>query len=135
MSLALFVTGARSVPAWVGSYIRRRLNQHAFTTELRLVFQGGASGVDRIANQWAQTQGGSLASVTMPAQWSKHGRAAGPRRNREMVNVACALRNCGWEIVVVAFPCGASKGTRDMIKQAQEAGLTVEVHELLETTK
>jgi len=49
------------------------------------------------------------------AEWEKHGKRAGPIRNRQMLE----LKPDG----VVAFP--GDRGTRDMITAAQEAGVPV----------
>ena len=49
-----------------------------------------------------------------PADWNKHGRAAGPIRNRDMAEYADCL---------VAFEGG--RGTQNMIKTAKELGLKV----------
>ena len=56
-----------------------------------------------------------------PADWKKWGKAAGPIRNREMLLYAKERAP-----VIVAFWNGISSGTRDMIEQAENAG--VEVH-------
>jgi len=53
------------------------------------------------------------------ADWKKHGRAAGPIRNREMVRLAAHLGVAA----CIAFPGGA--GTEDCTKQAVAAGLLV----------
>jgi len=66
--------------------------------------------------------------IPMPAQWDKHGRAAGPKRNAEMLKVLLALRECGYEVSVQAFPLGVSKGTRGMMRLAETSGVAVEVH-------
>ena len=48
------------------------------------------------------------------ANWDKHGKAAGPIRNGEMLHEADFL---------IAFPGG--KGTENCVKQAKEMGITV----------
>ena len=81
---------------------------------LTSVIQGAADGADRLAAEWAWENKISVCSY--PADWDKHGKAAGPMRNQEMVDDARA--DC-----VVAFPGG--KGTADMVRRARKAGLTV----------
>ena len=56
----------------------------------------------------------------MPADWNKHGKSAGYRRNEEMAKVADACI-CFWD--------GVSKGTMHMINLAKEYGLETEVIE------
>lgn len=77
------------------------------------VIHGGASGADRLAGRWGQARGVSV--EVYPADWDKHGRAAGPIRNQEMLGKKPDL--------VVAFPGG--KGTADMVRRAKAAGVKV----------
>jgi hypothetical protein len=59
----------------------------------------------------------------MPAQWQRHGRSAGPIRNRELLEQAIAravAHTSPFSIVsvlVVAFPGGA--GTASLVQQAR----------------
>ena len=78
------------------------------------VVQGGASGADDMAKAWADRH--AIGSWTVPADWQKHGRAAGPIRNQAMLDkYAVAL--------VVAFPGG--RGTADMVRRSRDAGVDV----------
>lgn len=70
-----------------------------------VVVQGGARGADTSAELAAKRLG--LKWMCFPADWDKHGKAAGPIRNRQMADVAHGL---------LAFWDGESKGTADMIK-------------------
>lgn len=56
---------------------------------------------------------------TFPADWNKHGRAAGPIRNEEMAQYADAL---------IAFWDGKSRGTKSMISLATEYSLKIKIH-------
>jgi hypothetical protein len=87
--------------------------------EITCVISGAAKGVDRLGENWAQTRGIGIRSF--PADWKKHGRAAGPIRNKEMAEVGEAL---------IALPCPCSRGTRGMIKLAKEHGLPVFIQEV-----
>ena len=60
-----------------------------------------------------------------PAEWDKYGKAAGPIRNEQMAKYASEADRG----ILVAFPVGESKGTRNMIKLARQYGLEVEVIE------
>jgi hypothetical protein len=53
-----------------------------------------------------------------PADWDSYGNAAGPIRNKQMAEYADAL---------IAFWDGKSKGTKNMIEQAEKLGLKVKV--------
>jgi len=54
------------------------------------------------------------------ANWQKHGNAAGPIRNQEMVDLGAD--------VVFAFPLGESRGTNDCIQRAVKANIPVMVY-------
>lgn len=77
------------------------------------LIHGGASGADKLAGEWAQKVG--LQVVVCPAKWDQHGRAAGPIRNRDMLQLKPAL--------VVSFP--GNRGTADMVAKAKTAGVRV----------
>jgi hypothetical protein len=79
-----------------------------------VVIQGGATGADAMARQWCATN--HVCYDNYPADWSKHGRAAGPIRNQRMLDH-------GRPDLVVAFPGG--RGTADMVKRATKAGVEV----------
>lgn len=72
-----------------------------------LIIQGGATGADGLARIWADETGTQV--VTLDADWEKHGKVAGPIRNKEMI-----LANP--DAIVVAFPGG--KGTENCVKTA-----------------
>lgn len=79
-----------------------------------VVIQGGASGLDSLAKAWANAR--EKASFTEEADWDKYGKAAGPIRNRTMLELFP-------DAIVVAFPGG--KGTADCIKAALERKMLV----------
>lgn len=81
------------------------------------LMQGGATGVDTFAKEWAATKP-EIIRYVCGADWEKHGRAAGPIRNKRMLEWGPDL--------VIAFPGGA--GTANMVKQAKEAGFAVHVY-------
>lgn len=64
------------------------------------------------------------------ADWGKHGRAAGPIRNKEMVQAAWGKAvELGCALWCIAYPMGASRGTRGCIKLAEELASVI-VHEV-----
>jgi hypothetical protein len=78
------------------------------------LMQGGATGADQFAKEWAATKP-EIRRYVCNADWEKHGRAAGPIRNARMLE---------WKPdLVVAFEGGA--GTANMVKQATAAGVKV----------
>lgn len=84
---------------------------HKFTFR---VVHGGATGADSAAGDWAKSNGVKVTSY--PANWKKHGKSAGPIRNKQM------LDECDPDIVV-ALPGG--KGTANMVAQAEERNIPV----------
>lgn len=83
-----------------------------------LIVQGGAAGADRLTQQWATLR--MIGYETWHADWEKHGKAAGPIRNTEMITKSGAK-------TLVAFWSGGSPGTRDSIETARKTGLRVRV--------
>jgi hypothetical protein len=108
----VIITGGRDYDDW--AMLQEVLN----FIDPDLVVQGGASGADKMALQWAEYNKKEL--LTFNADWDKHGRAAGPIRNREMLKAHP-------EGVVVAFPGG--KGTADCVRAAFERNMVIlQVH-------
>lgn len=85
-----------------------------------VIIEGEARGADRIARIAAEERG--LEVERYPADWARYGRAAGPIRNKQMLTEGKPDR-------VVAFHdnTSESKGTLNMIRQAEEAGIPTEV--------
>jgi len=79
-----------------------------------IVIEGGATGADRIARFWAHHNGCGI--LTFKADWERHGLAAGPVRNQQMIEE-------GKPDLVIAFPGG--RGTADMVRRARAAGVEV----------
>jgi predicted Rossmann-fold nucleotide-binding protein len=78
------------------------------------IITGGASGADRLAAEYAAINWTGYREF--PANWVKHGRAAGPIRNQQMLDK-------GKPDIVVAFPGGI--GTADMTRRAMLAKVPV----------
>lgn len=90
------------------------------------IVSGGARGADKIGERFAADWSAPI--KRFPADWGKHGKAAGYIRNEEMAKYADIL---------VAFWDGESKGTKHMIDLALKHGLEVHVYmyELSDTGK
>lgn len=71
-------------------------------------------GADYWAHQWALARNKPI--CRMHADWKEHGRAAGPIRNKRMLDE-------GKPDLVVAFPGG--RGTANMIEQARKANVRI----------
>lgn len=81
------------------------------------VVHGAASGADSLAGEWARAR--NKPEHKHPAEWSRHGRAAGPIRNTQMLDEHPDIK------VVVAFTGGA--GTDNMVYQAKRRGILIMV--------
>jgi len=81
------------------------------------IITGGAKGADTIGHEWARAN--DFATLVFPAEWDKHGKAAGFIRNSVMASVSNIL---------VSFWDGKSKGTKHMINTALSKGLEVHVY-------
>lgn len=86
----------------------------AYYENIRLV-SGHARGADTFAEQYATEKG--IQIQVFPAEWEKYGKAAGPIRNRAMLDYAMEETP-----VVAAFWNGKSRGTGNMLKQSKAVG-------------
>jgi len=90
--------------------------------EISQIVSGKAKGVDTLGEVWALAN--NVPVEAFPADWSQHGRAAGPIRNRQMAEYADAL---------IAIWDGESKGTANMIQQARNKQLNVFIYLVKDT--
>jgi hypothetical protein len=112
MDSAVLVCGDRNwtdvecIRSWLS-----KLQDQGFTT----VIEGEARGADSIARDEAKDMGYQI--VPFPADWDKYGRAAGPIRNRRMLDQKPGL--------VLAFHAHiqTSRGTIDTLREAQRRGI------------
>lgn len=103
---------------WNSKKIANRVKQLPPNT---IVIHGACRGADRIAGNAAFNRG--LVVRQFPAQWSRYGSAAGPIRNKRMLDEKPDL--------VIAFHSNLteSKGTKNMLMLAGKAGILTEVIE------
>lgn len=106
------VTGSRSWN-WADP-IHAALEQVAVEYPDAVMIEGGANGADRIARHFWQEIG--RMAMTIPAQWDKYGRSAGPIRNRRML----ATPGVG---LCIGFVQPDSKGTWDCLAAAAKFGV------------
>ena len=95
-----------------------RMEQELSRFNITEVIEGEARGADTLARLWAERRG--IPVHKFPAKWSAYGRAAGPIRNKEMLTV-------GKPEMVIAFLAPDSKGTANMIAQARNMDVPIEV--------
>ena len=110
--LRILVTGARD---WSDRKILEQTLDGLLDdsmTDVTLV-HGGAKGADTMAAEWAAKHG--IRTERYNPMWNMYGRAAGPIRNQQMVDLGAD--------VCVAFMLIDSKGTLDCVRRAQKAGI------------
>ncbi len=111
--MKVLVCGGRDFddPLTLGSWLG---GIHKNNGPITLLIEGGATGADYMARKFAEWQG--IPVKTFNAEWSRYGNAAGPIRNKRMLDE-------GKPDLVVAFE--GRKGTANMVSQAKKAGVKV----------
>lgn len=103
--------------------------------KIKLVISGCATGIDSLAIKWAENN--KIQVKKMPADWQnldvkgvvirtndrgeKYNAAAGFQRNKKMAEIGDTLL-CIWD--------GKSRGSQNMIDEAEKTGLKVYVYEV-----
>ncbi len=119
--IKFIVTGTRSLqqPNTVESILAQYLTQH--NPEDVLLIHGGCRCVDLTAKNYAERLW--VRTQEYKPDWNKYGKAAGPIRNRLMLEE-------NMDAVVLAFPSSSSKGTINCINQAKKMGMIVHCHDV-----
>lgn len=81
---------------------------------ITLLVSGGAKGADSLGERYANEN--NIETLIFKPDWKKHGPAAGPLRNTDIVNNADTI---------IAFWDGESKGTKDSITKAEKLGKNI----------
>jgi hypothetical protein len=121
--MRILVTGSRDWPfpeVIAEELIRVSLIPQETTSKIVLVSGACPTGADRMAEDWAEKWGWEI--ERHPADWSRYGKSAGFRRNKEMVDLGA--RYC------VAFIKNNSKGASMTKRLATEAGIETFVTEM-----
>lgn len=115
--MKVLVTGSRN---WTDrEAIIKAFSEYGFESKVTLISGACPTGADAIAEELAERRGWNI--ERHPADWQKHGRAAGPIRNQQMVDRKPDL--------VLAFILNGSKGASGTVAMARKAGLRVKVYE------
>ena len=119
-SLVIVAGGGRDL-LWLPAQIAAVLLARTSGQLVHGLFHGGARGADRAIGRAALQLGWSV--EVLPADWRRHGRAAGPIRNRELLELAIsraeALSSAAApaSVLVLAFPGAA--GTDSLVREAR----------------
>jgi hypothetical protein len=85
---------------------------------ITMLIEGGATGADQLARNWARQRG--IPVMEYFAEWNRFGSGAGPIRNQRMLVE-------GRPDLLIAFLAPGSRGTKNMIEQAQKRGLKTHI--------
>ena len=106
------ICGSRSATVRHYTDLKNAADSHSPTE----IIHGGARGADALARTYAEEH--QIPQCVVLPQWTTYGRAAGPRRNAEMVEKCDA---------VLALWDGESLGTANTINIAKKAGKPVRI--------
>lgn len=115
--MKLIIAGSRDIPfddAWdlVWSY----LYDNKLWPSIKEIVSGGCRGVDEVAEMLAFNY--DYPFKVFNADWDKHGKSAGPIRNKQMAEY-------GNELIVVWD--GKSRGTKSMINEMKKLNKPVHI--------
>jgi ABC-type sugar transport system substrate-binding protein len=115
MAVRVIISGDRNwfCPDLARRVVARLVARHG---EVDIV-HGNARGVDAAFADAAREAGCGVCSFA--AAWDEHGKAAGPRRNQEMINEGAEF------VIAVHRSLAWSRGTRDLVTRALAAGIPV----------
>ncbi|MEO7194314.1 MAG: DUF2493 domain-containing protein [Pseudonocardiaceae bacterium] len=117
--IRILVTGSRTwtdtaiIAAAISDYLRSIGTSIGGAWPFPILVHGAARGADRLADQIARTWGWT--PEPHPADWDRHGRSAGYRRNAAMVRCGAA--------VCLAFIHQHSPGATHTAALAERAGI------------
>lgn len=113
--MRVLVCGSRSFNNY--ELLEKVLNDY----NISIIIEGEARGADTLARIFGERH--RIPVLPFPAEWDKHGKAAGPIRNTRMLNE-------GKPDFVIAFRGTNSRGTQNMIDQARKAGIETRIIEV-----
>lgn len=104
--MKLIIAGSRTLNFGCDEIIKALSFYRIYAPHLTEIISGGAKGIDRAGEYYAKRI--TLPLKMFPADWDKHGKAAGHIRNKEMADYADALLLI-WD--------GTSSGSKNMKEQ------------------
>ena len=114
--LVVVAGGGRDL-TWPSELIATHLLRATRGRLVQALFHGAARGADQAIAAAADQLG--WPQIACPAAWREHGRAAGPIRNRQMLDRSLDLlapMPIGAGLLVIGFP--GSRGTASLLDQA-----------------
>ena len=120
-ALVIVAGGGRDL-TWPVPRVAHELLARSGGRAVHLLLHGGARGADQAVAAAAHQLGWAVQAI--PADWRRHGRGAGPIRNRQLLDQALAAAQSHSTprllvtVLVVAFPGGA--GTASLVQLARQ---------------
>lgn len=117
--MKVIIAGGRDLDEDVvyAELVKLRIEDDSFIAQATEIVSGHCpTGADAAGEWYADFY--DVPTKLFPADWDKHGRAAGPIRNEQMAEYADAL---------VAFWDGKSRGTKGMIDLMEKANKPVTI--------
>lgn len=111
--MKVLVSGSRHYADY--EKVKEVLNDYRIS---HIIHGAAARGVDRLAGRYGTEMGIRVSEY--PARWDIYGKSAGPIRNRRMLEE-------GLPDMVIAFLASNSRGTKNMIDQAEAAGIYTKI--------
>ena len=112
--MRLIIAGSRTIRLKPHEIVKHMIDVGLPYEDVTVVISGGARGVDKSGEEWAEWFARGLARYS--ADWEKYGKSAGFLRNRQMAKLADGLFLV-WD--------GLSKGAADMKKVIEQEGKPV----------
>ena len=114
--MRILVCGDRNWNDW--KYLEAALDIINDATPISVIIEGEAKGADSFARNWAESR--NIPVEKYPAEWKRWGHAAGPIRNKQMIEE-------GKPDQVIAFHSDItnSKGTKNMVELATKNNIPV----------
>jgi len=130
--LVIVAGGGRDL-AWPPGLIASHLLRASAGRLVQALLHGAARGADQAIASAADQLG--WLQISCPVAWKQHGRAAGPIRNRQMLERSLELLAAlplGAGLLVIAFP--GSRDTASLLDQAQRlarsSAIPIELHQI-----
>ena|SRR3990170_1629361 len=107
------IAGSRTVTNY--DTLKQAVKESGF--EITEIVSGGARGADSLGEKYAKEN--NIPMKIFPAEWDKHGKAAGYIRNEQMAEYV------GEAGQLIALHLNESRGTAHMISLAKKNGLKI----------
>jgi hypothetical protein len=106
--MKLLIVGSRCITNFdISPFIPKNTN---------LIITGGAEGIDRIAEEYADKM--KISKLVLRPQYSRYKRGAPIKRNYTMVDICDSI---------IAFWDGSSRGTKHTIDYAEKTGTPIKI--------